>query len=249
MKAVNLIPPDARKSGRGSAGPGFATGIGAYVLLGALAVAVLMAGAWAMTGRQLSDKQTDLARVQREAQTAEAKVASLAPYKQFSTLATSRVDTLTGLIDGRFDWSAGLREVARVIPADVDLTSLVGTTSPSSRVEGAGGNGSLRSALPVPAIDLIGCARSQSRVAELLARLRAVDGVQRVSLSSSEKSDSASLSDTDCRRTVRMPQFQVTVFFRAPAGIVPATDAKPAAGAAATGAAATSTTPPAGGSK
>lgn len=234
MKAVNLIPPDARRSGRGKAGSSLPAGIGSYVLLGALAVAVLMAGAWAMTGRQLSGRRTDLASVQREAQAAAAKVASLAPYKQFSTLAASRVETVTGLVDGRFDWSAGLREVARVIPADVDLTSLVGTTSPSSPVEGAGGSGSLRAALPLPAIDLIGCARSQSRVAELLARLRAIDGVQRVSLASSEKSDSASLSDTDCRRTVRMPQFQLTVFFRAPAGIVPATDAKPAAGAAAT---------------
>ena len=227
MRAVNLIPPDARRA-RAQAGAGLAGGMGGYVLLATLAVAVVMAGVWAMAGRGLSEKQAELARVEQQARAAEAKVASLAPYKRFATLSTSRVETVKGLIDGRFDWSAGLREVARVVPADVDLTSLVGTTSPTSAVEGAGGSGSLRAALPVPAIDLIGCARSQGRVAELLARLRAIDGVQRVTLASSEKSDTASLSDTDCRRTSNMPQFQLTVFFRAQPGIVPSADARPA---------------------
>jgi Tfp pilus assembly protein PilN len=228
MKAVNLIPPDARGAGRAKLGAGLAGGVGAYGVLAVLGLAVVMVAIWAMAGRGVSENQAELARVERQAQAAEAKVASLAPYKDFAALSKSRSETVKGLIDGRFDWSAGLREVARVIPRDVDLTSLVGTTSPTSRVEGAGGSASLRSALPVPAIDLIGCAPSQSRVAELLAALRAIDGVQRVSLASSEKSDSASLSDTDCRSTVKMPQFQLTVFFRAQPGIIPAADAKPA---------------------
>ncbi|MDP8968833.1 MAG: hypothetical protein M3N04_09555 [Actinomycetota bacterium] len=239
MRAVNLIPSDAAKSERAKFVIPAGTPIGAYVVLAVLAVAVVVAGAWAVTNKQLSDKQSDLARVEREAQVAEAKASSLKPYTEFAALSKARVDTVAGLLDGRFDWAHSLREVARVVPRDVDLTSLVGTVSPTSTVEGGGG-ASLRSALPVPAIELIGCAKSQAHVATLLARLRTIDGVQRVSLSSSEKSDSASLSESDCRSTEKMPQFQLTVFYEAQDGIVPAvTAASPSSDSAAPAAPAT----------
>jgi Tfp pilus assembly protein PilN len=223
MKAVNLIPLDAR--GRRTSSAGARSGLGAYLVLAALVVVVLMGSAVAYTGRQVSDRKADLARAEQQARDAEATAATLVPYTTFATLSRARVQTLDGLIAGRFNWSLGLREVARVVPRDVDLISL------------AGSGGSLRAALPVPAIDLVGCAKSQSRVASLLARLRAIDGVQRVTISSSEKSENGSPSDSDCRATSQMPQFQLTVFFQAQHGIVPAADATAAT------AATTATTP------
>ncbi len=246
MKAVNLIPADAPKGVRGVAG-GDGGRIGAYVVLAVLAVVAVMGGASALANRQLADRQTQLAHIEREAQSAEAKAASLKSYSEMVATRKARVDTIGSLLKGRFDWSHSLREVARVVPSDVSLTSLVGTVTPDSPVEG-GGSATLRSALAVPAIDLIGCAKSHTHVSKLLASLRGIDGVQRVSLASSEKSDSASLNDTDCRGTDQMPQFQLTVFYEAPEGIVPAVDA-------AAPAAAGSTTPssvgdaPAGGAK
>lgn len=259
MKAVNLIPTDTP---RGSRAPRLAAAggpIGAYVVIAVLAIAVVATAAWTLTNKQLNDRQTQLAQVEREAQAAEAKTNALKPYTEFAALRSARVDTVSGLLDGRFDWAHSLREVARVVPADVDLTSLVGTVSPTSKIQGAGG-GSLRSSLPVPAIDMIGCAKTQAHVATLLARLRAIDGVDRVSLSSSEKLDTASRSETDCRATSKMPQFQVTVFYEAQDGIVPAATAGATTGApaASTGAApassntaapAASNTAPAGGAK
>lgn len=247
MKAVNLIPADTPRRERSLKSLAPSGPIGAYVVLAVLAVAVVMAGAWAVANKQLSDRQSELARVEREAQAAEAKASSLKSYTEFAALSKARVETVSGLLDGRFDWAHSLREVARVVPSDVDLTSLVGTVSPSSTVEGGGG-ATMRSALPVPAVDLIGCAKSQAHVATLLARLRSIDGVQRVSLASSEKSDSASLNETDCRSTEKMPQFQLTVFYEAQDGIVPAASAaapQPANSAAP----AASTTAAAGGSK
>lgn len=246
MKAVNLISTDtARRAGPArsltASGP-----IGAYVVIAVLAVAVVATGTWAAANKQLSDKRSDLARVEREAQAAEKKANALKPYTEFAALRAARVETVGGLLDGRFDWAQSLREVARVVPADVDLTSLVGTVSPTSKVEG-GGSGSLRGALPVPAVDLIGCAKDQAHVARLLSRLRTIDGVQRVTLASSEKSDSASGGETDCRATERMPQFQVTVFYEALEGIVPA--AGGAGASTSVDAAAPPTSAPAGGAK
>lgn len=250
MKPVNLIPEDARKGGRTliglTAGAAAGRASSSHVVLAVLALAVIMAGVWALSGKQLSEKQTQLAVVEQEAQAAEAKVASLAPYKEFAALSDSREETVSQLLTGRFDWSHGLREVARVIPKDVDLTTLVGTTSPTSTVEG-GSTGALRGALPVPAINLIGCAKSQSRVAELLARLRAIDGVQRVTLGSSEKLDNATTNESDCRATSKMPKFQITVFYKEPEGIVPA--ALAAGGAPSDTAAAAADTATAGGAK
>ena len=220
MRAVNLIPQDARKAGR----TGKAVSVrasGAHVVLAVLALAVLMAGSWALSGKQLSEKKTDLAVVEQEAVAAEAKVAELAPYKEFAALSSSRQETIKQLVTGRFDWSAGLREIARVIPSDVDLTSLVGTASPAAEVQG-GNAGQLRGALPNPAITLGGCAKTQGRVGRLLARLRAIDGVERVTLAKSEKSDSAAPSEADCRSNDGMPLFELTVFFQPQPGIVPA---------------------------
>ena len=239
MKAVNLIPKDAAKAGGGVAAGG---GIGAYVVLAVLAVAVALAGASALADRQLSAKQADLVTAEGQAQRAEAKAAELKTYEDAATQRKARVDTIEGLLKGRFDWSKTLREVGRAVPDDVSLTSLVGTVTPDTAIEGGGG-ASLRAALPVPAVDIIGCAKSHGDVSKLQSRLRSIDGVQRVSLASSVKSDSTSLNDTDCRTSDRMPQFQMTVFYEAPEGIVPAVDATAPVAAADNGAA------PAGGGK
>lgn len=247
MKAVNLIPSDSAKGSSIGAAGASSGPIGAYVVLAVLAVAVVMAGAWGVTNKQLSNKQSDLVRVNNEAQAAESKSNQLKPYTDFAALRQARVETVGGLLDGRFDWAHSLREVARVVPGDVDLTSLVGTVSPSSTGQGSGSGSSLRTALPVPAVDLIGCAKSQARVATLLARLRAIDGVQRVTLASSEKLDQASANDTDCRSTAKMPQFQVTVFYKAPDGITPAAGA--ASATPSTTAAPAADNAPAGGAK
>ena len=62
MRAVNLIPSEARgrrgSKGAGAlAGPSAPQGLGAYTVLAVLALAVLMAGAWALTGRQVADRK------------------------------------------------------------------------------------------------------------------------------------------------------------------------------------------------
>jgi hypothetical protein len=88
----------------------------------------------------------------------------------------------------------------------------------------------LRASLQSPAIELVGCTTSQDKVASVISSLRRIDGVQRVSLSSSEKltaagssgkssgsSDSAGATSNDCRNgNGRFPQFSMTLFFNTP---------------------------------
>lgn len=243
MKAVNLIPAEHRRAGGG--------GMGAYVILGALALLVVMATAYALTTRSVSDRQSELAAVQAQAQTAEASAQGLQAYTAFADLSQRRVATVTQLVESRFDWSHAMHEVARTIPSDAWLTSLRGTVSTSTALSGSGaGVGGLRNAIEAPAIELTGCTTSQSRVATMISAMRRIDGVQRVALASSDKSEesqdgssagssaagAAPVSGGDCRAgSSESPQFSMVVFFTAP---------PVATTAATTPAAATTTTTP-----
>jgi hypothetical protein len=99
----------------------------------------------------------------------------------------------------------------------------VASTAPGQ----GGGTVSLRGALANPAIEIVGCAPSQSRVALLMARLRRLEGVQRVSVAASGKqdassgaassqSDSGSGGSAGCQTDDQVPQFQMVVFFGTP---------------------------------
>jgi hypothetical protein len=78
----------------------------------------------------------------------------------------------------------------------------------------AASSDALRGSIQAPAITLTGCASGQMGVARMMARLRAVDGVTRVSLSKSEKTSSqggGSTTTTPCGPDG--PSFSVVIFF------------------------------------
>jgi len=234
VRAVDLTPPEQRRTGPG--GPSRSGGA-VYVLLGLLAVLVVVASAVAITNRQIADREAAAARVTAEAEAAERRAAALAPYEEFSRLAAERVRTVTQLADSRFDWAHTLAEISRLVPADVRLASLTGSVRPGVSVEGGASN-PMRAALPNPAVELVGCADSHEGVARYITRLRAMDGVRRVSISESARASGGNASGgggsaggTDCRRTPESAQFNVVVFLAAPATAAPAGGANPAGGA------------------
>ena len=224
MRAVNLIPRDQRRGGGG--GSGGRTGSAVYIVLGALGALVLATAVYTLTGNQVNSRKGEVAKASQEAATLEQQAAALKPYTQFATLSESRVQTVTSLADSRFNWERAMRDLARALPGDVWLTSLIGTVAPGVTLEGGGGGstGSLRSAVKSPAIEMVGCTDSQSSVSRVMARLRIMRGVQRVSLASSEKAEGAAgpgggggVNATDCRNgSSHFPQFQLVVFFDAP---------------------------------
>jgi hypothetical protein len=137
-----------------------------------------------------------------------------------------------------------MRQVARVLPANVWLTSLVGTVNPQVQLDGvaSGDTGPIRNQVSAPALEIVGCTTGQGQVAGVLARLRLVEGVDHVTLAASEKNDSAGGggsgsgssggSSTDCRNgSNHFPRFELVVFFK-PQGSDPAAAA---AGATAAG--------------
>jgi Tfp pilus assembly protein PilN len=258
VKAVNLIPVDAR---RGSTAPGRSGGA-VYVLLGGLAVLVVAIASYVLLQNTISDRQAELSRVKREANAAQATATALAPYRQFAQLRETRVQTVGSLAGSRFDWERTMRDLALVLPQNVWLTSFIGTVTPGinfgdSGVSSSGETGTLRSSQQVPAVELVGCTENQADVARVMARLRIMRGVTHVSLAASEKSDvstagasagsgSTPSAGSDCRNgSRRFPMFSLVVFFQplpgAPTG---SSGGAPSTGA---GAGAKSATPSSGG--
>jgi Tfp pilus assembly protein PilN len=230
MRAVNLMPADDRRS-RGAASDD--TGGVVYVLLGGLAVMVALAGLWANSSNQISSRQTALQRVTIAADAAEARAARAAPYEAYASLADARLATVASLSVTRFDWAHSLRELSRVLPADVWLTSLNGT----SGVSGAAPT-TTASAAPAPTFELVGCTGTQANVARLMARLRAVDGVRDVDLKTSEKPEAG--GDKDCPANAPSdPKFTIVIALKAPG---PAKDTVDSTGRAVTASVAPSTT-------
>jgi Tfp pilus assembly protein PilN len=252
MRPVNLIPPEER---RGEHAP-IRTGPIAYLIVGALALALGAVTLLVLTNNKISEREAKVAELKQQQMSVSAQAKQLAPFAQFSTVEEQRTATIKSLADSRFDWERVMRELARVIPSDVWLTGLTGSVS--GDVEIAGGTSvDLRSSINGPALELTGCAKGHTGVAEFLSALQDIDGVTRVGLSDSERpggntgtssSSSTSTSSSagggagDCRSRDFISQFAIVAAFdEAPAPAIPA--AAPGSAATATPATPTSSTP------
>jgi len=211
MRPVNLIPseerPGERKPMRG--------GPLAYIVVGALAAAVIGVTVLAVTNNQISDSKAEIAGLEGERATVEARAQALDAYTQFHQLREQRDLTVASLADSRFDWQRVMRELAIVLPSDVWLTTLSGTASPSVSVDG-GGAAAMRSSIAGPALELAGCAAGQDGVAGFVQALKQIDGVTRVGVESSELGEESSSSGGgNCQTHAFVAQFQIIVAFDA----------------------------------
>jgi Tfp pilus assembly protein PilN len=224
MRPINLIPPDERRGDRVA----MRTGAFSYVLIGGLVAALLGVAALALTSKQISDKKAEVAQLQQEEATTQAKAQSLAAFTQFRAAQETRSATIVSLAQSRFDWQRVLNEFARVIPSDVWFTKVAGSADPAVTVAN-GPDLQTRESISGPALELEGCAASQDAVAGLIANLQEVDGVTRVGLESSERptdaqgaanaapttGDSSSAENTDCRTRDFITQFKIVAAFDA----------------------------------
>jgi Tfp pilus assembly protein PilN len=218
MRPVNLIPSEERTGERRP----MRSGPLAYIVVGALAAAVLGVALLVTTDNQIADSRAEIAALESETAAAEARAQELSAYTQFHALRQQRVATVTSLADSRFDWERVMRELALVLPGDVWLTNLTGTASPGVSVEGAA-TASLRDSVAGPALAMTGCTSGQQAVAGFVQALKEIDGVTRVGVQSSTlgssaegaSSGSASAASGTCQTKNFIAQFQLVVAFDA----------------------------------
>jgi Tfp pilus assembly protein PilN len=226
VRAVNLIPTDARRGGRAVGGR--PQGGPAYVVLGVLAAAVLLVTVYVLTSNTISDRQARIASLQTQATQERAEAARLVNYADFAKLAEARAATVREIAATRFDWHGALSDLSKVVPANTSLQSLFGSVAPGAQIAGASGaaagsgiSDALRQDVAVPAFELTGCTASQDDVARLMSRLRLINGVTRVTLGDSQKvgaaqggasvTGSGSTAPVGCGPNA--PTFDLVVFF------------------------------------
>jgi Tfp pilus assembly protein PilN len=220
MKAVNLIPREHRST-RGVA-PG-SLGL-AHGVIAVLLVAVAFASIYVLEKNTISDRQAKLASLRAQVSQTQALASSLTQFISYEQLAQQRAVTVRSIIASRFDWDTALTELSQVVPTGTSFQSLLGTVVPGATVggtsAGSADTGGLRSAIAVPAFEIRGCTSSQDDVANLMSRLRLINGVTRVTLADSQKSGGApgaaagaSTGGGPCRGGA--PSFDLVVFFTA----------------------------------
>jgi Tfp pilus assembly protein PilN len=241
MRAVNLLTPDLRSApkGKGSSGPSAMDapgGIGAFVLLGALALCVAALAGYVLSNNVVKDRKAQLAQVAAKSDATVQQANALKPYADFKQLAEDRAGTVQALASARFDWEQTLRDISRAMPKEVFLSSLNGTVGGGA----SGAASSLRGAVDAPAITLDGCTKNQTAVADMMSSLRNVDGVTRVTLSKSDKdtaaAGAASSTVNPCGKGAP-PSFEVIIFFEKSTVAQALAGATGAAGASSTGSA------------
>ncbi|HTD57769.1 MAG TPA: hypothetical protein VK672_02640, partial [Solirubrobacteraceae bacterium] len=124
MKAVNLIPGDQRQ------GAGSYTGRSNGAALILLATLAGLAGLIALYGgahHRISSQTGEVATLDAQASAIEARTGRLTPYTSFVSMANQRTQTVSQLVQARFDWSHALHELGRVLPTGTALSTLHGT--------------------------------------------------------------------------------------------------------------------------
>lgn len=216
MRAVNLVPTDARRSG---GGPSLGKLGAAHFLIGLMVIALAAVTAYVLTNNTLSQRKSQLASLQQQVNDVQAQVARLNAYQQFEKLAEARAATVRQIASTRFDWHAALTDLSKVVPSNTSLQSLVATVAPGSGSAGSGGG--VRGDIAAPALELKGCTATQDDVARLMSRLRLVNGVTRVTLEDSAKpggggavAASAPSGSNGQACAANGPTFDMVVFFQ-----------------------------------
>jgi Tfp pilus assembly protein PilN len=228
MRPVNLIPSEERRDGTRP----LRSGPLAYIVVGALALAVIGVSLLVVTDNQISERKTEITRLKSETAAVEAKAQELASYTQFHEVTQSRVATVTSLADSRFDWERVMRELALILPENIWLTNLTGTVNPAVAPEAAA-SVSLRAGVAGPALEIVGCGRSQEAVAGFIQALKDIDGVTRVGVQASSLGNGSSSSggngaSATCQTQNFIAQFQVVAAFdAAPVSPVAGAEAPP----------------------
>jgi Tfp pilus assembly protein PilN len=213
MNAVNLIPLERRR-GETPSLPG-------VPFIGLVAALVLaLAGTYVYVGARnaVSTRQGELARV--EAGTAEWTAAAGRYAPAIATLKqrTKRFGQLGTLLGQRAEWSVLLGQVAGVMPAHAELTSM------SAAANAAASSAASGTTSTTPGITISGCATTQAVVADTMIALRRLSGVSTVSLSNSTlkggsagSGSSGAATPGSCKAAV---VFSLTLQFTAPTDLV-----------------------------
>jgi Tfp pilus assembly protein PilN len=214
MRPVNLVPHEQRRRT-----PSEGSGRGAYALVGLLVVLLGMAVAYVLTANTVTERNNETETARAEADQLEAQAAQKGSFTDFAQIAQTRVLSVSGVAESRFDWERLMRELSRVMPADSWLQSA--HASVAGEEETPTGGGAEAAGTGSPTANLVGCTPDHSDVARMMVRLRQLHRVTDVELRQSAKEQEGGQAGLDSCGT--NSNFDLTVSFSptAPAAEAP----------------------------
>lgn len=213
MKAVNLLPERDRVRAPAQVPAGASRLV--LGLLGALLLAVVVL---VLSQNQATDRKAKITTAQQEQKEAEQRAARLGSFGEFSQVKKTRVASISELAQSRFDYERLMRELALVLPQDTWVTEVdasstgapagtapsTSTAAPAPAPAAPAPSTSSSSSTPAPAasaaaaappaapsVKIVGCAKTQSMVAETMVRLRNLHRVEDVELTDSTRPSQA----------------------------------------------------------
>lgn len=185
-------------------------------VLGALLLAVLLL---VLSQNSITGRKADIAAATQEQKQAEVRASQLGSFGEFSQIKETRVASITALAEARFDYERLMRELALVLPGDTWVTEVdasstaspdgtaAATPAPTAAPAPSAGAAtpapaaSASTSTPAPAaapaaaaaptVKIVGCAKTQSMVAETMVRLRNLHRVDDVELTDSTRPSAA----------------------------------------------------------
>ena len=223
MRPVNLIPPEEQSAGVGSARGPLRTGPAAYIIIGALALGLVLVIAMAITSKQITDKTAEKSALEQELASATATGREpprvLGLPRRPGGPHPDRVEPRPEPIRlGARPARALPRHSRRRVAGEAERHREPRGHAPSSPRRS-------RSAarFRVPPSTIVGCAPTQDAVAGFVAALEDIDGVTRVGVGSSSRSETESAAPSssgageetreDCRTTDTIYKFEIAIAF------------------------------------
>jgi type IV pilus assembly protein PilM len=232
----DLRPASAVQEHHGTASARVAQVACAMVALLAAAVVYLV-----VLSNQVSSGRERAGSLTGKIAAAEHQAAALKPYHDFADATIARRETVASVAGTRFNWDRTLRQLAKVGPDGVWLTSAKGTLAPTTQVDGGGSDGDtggLRGALSAPALELAGCATRERSVPAYMDGLYGLTGVTDVGFSRTETVGGTG-SGLACGDGASGTRFSLVAYFKPSPSQLAAAQTAPGA----TGATGTTTAP------
>jgi Tfp pilus assembly protein PilN len=109
---INLLPPETLDRRRAEKRIG-------YVVVAAIGVAIVLAAVWGYGYMQLQAKEKELADIEQQVASANARAAQLKVFEDRETDLNARRTIVAQAFAGRRDWARLLHEISLVLPEDV----------------------------------------------------------------------------------------------------------------------------------
>jgi len=175
MRAINLLPKDAERAGRGTPDPALLIGVGGFAIL----LAVLFQG-YMSAANGVQAKKNERGELQAELATLKPQQQALPIQANLATTQPARIQAMSSVLGSRVPWDHVLGQIVAVLPKDISLTQLSANVpgSPVSTISGV-------AAATTPSLQLSGWTASQDSVARLMERLMILPPLENVALQQS----------------------------------------------------------------